>query len=75
MKVDQMEIKMMMAGKQRPRNFHENHIAILQCGYFFLLKDAESKRETKLHADSYANTFISPSSACTSLSVDRAQNN
>lgn len=35
-----MEVKKMMAGKQNPRDFHENGIPILQHGYF-LLKDAE----------------------------------
>lgn len=73
MKVAYMEIKKMMAGKQNPRDFHENGILILQRGYF-LLKDAESKPKTKLHADSYANSFISCPSAHTSLSVHGAQN-
>lgn len=39
-KVFYMEVKKMMAGKQNPRDFHENGIPILQHGYF-LLKDAE----------------------------------
>jgi len=73
MKVDYAEVMKMTAGKQKPTDFHENCTLILQCRYF-LLKDAEGKPKTKLHADSSANNFISCSSARTTLSVDGAQN-
>lgn len=73
MKADDMDVRKKRAGKQKPRDSHQDCILISQCGYH-LLKDAESKPKTKLHADFYSNAFVSCSSTCISLSVDSVQN-